>query len=113
MSIEKLQKLFKKRKQDINKGENEYNRIISKKPELAFEMLPEKTHFDILCKAIESKDFNNLLLLEKLHFDFSKYSFKFKADVCYKKSATFDNWEQYFSFFTLQIRKASSFKAGI
>jgi len=99
MSIEKLSKLFKKRKQNIEAAETQYNKIISKQPELSFTNLSEKDNFNILHNAIRSKDFNNLLLLEKLRFDFSQHSSKLKADLCYKDSAKFDNWQQYFSLF--------------
>lgn len=99
MSIEKLNKLFKKRKQDIEVAETQYNRIISKQPELIFSELSERNNFQILDNAIRSKDFNNLLLLEKLGFDFTQHSLKLKADLCYKNSAKFENWQQYFSLF--------------
>lgn len=99
MSIEKLNKLFKKRKQNIEVAETQYHKIISKQPELSFSELSERNNFEILNNAIKSKDFNNLLLLEKLDFDFSQHSFKLKADLCYKNSAKFENWQQYFSLF--------------
>lgn len=99
MNIENLSKLFRKRKQDIEAAEKQYDKIISKQPELNLNNLTEKVSFNILHNAIKSKDFNNLILLERLGFDFAQHSFKLKADLCYKESAKFENWQQYFSLF--------------
>ena len=97
--MEKILKFVNKRRQNLDTCEQDYLKIIKKDPACDLNNMSNHQQWRVLCRAIESKNFDNLLALEKIDFNFHLQSDKLGTDYFFNEVSTRDNWKDYFNFF--------------